>query len=118
MNEHNAQRLLVAWFDTTYPYLKSLFFAIPNGGKRDKVTAKRLKDEGVRPGIPDLMLARPCGGKNGLFLEMKTVSGRPSEAQEAAHLALRTNGYAVAMPRGYEAAREAIRGYLENGAAC
>jgi hypothetical protein len=33
-----------------------LIYAIPNGGKRDKVTAAKLKAEGAKSGIPDLFL--------------------------------------------------------------
>lgn len=38
-----------------YPEL-SLFHAIPNGGQRDKITAGKLKAEGVKPGVLDTFL--------------------------------------------------------------
>jgi hypothetical protein len=112
MTEHSIQRLLVAWFRKTYPHLAMVFFAIPNGGRRNKVTAAQLKDEGVLPGVPDLMLAVPSGGKPGLFLELKTSTGRASRAQQAAMQALAERGYAVELVKGYEAAKAAIVGYL------
>lgn len=113
MTEHDAQRLLVAWFRNRYPNLAGVFFAIPNGGARNPATAKRLKDEGVMAGVPDLFLAVPRGEKFGLFLELKTAQGRVSTAQKAALHALTTQGYAVAVAHGYEAAKAVLIDYLE-----
>jgi hypothetical protein len=114
MNEHNAQRLLVAWFRATFPHLAALFFAIPNGGARDPVTAKRLKDEGVLPGVPDLFLAVPRGDRHGMFVEMKAMTrGRVSPAQNRLLGALAAEGYMTAVPRGYEEAKTAMTNYLD-----
>lgn len=112
MTEHNIQRLVVAWFRDRYPDLAAVFFAIPGGGKRDKVTAARMKAEGVLPGVPDLLLAVPRGGKAGLFLELKTEQGYPSKVQRERMAALEAQGYAVTVAKGYEAAKEALTGYL------
>lgn len=113
MNEHNHQRLIVAWFRDRYPHLAGVFFAIPNGGYRDTVTAKRLKDEGVLEGVPDLMLAAPRNGFSGLFLEMKTLRGSASKAQRGTHEELRAQGYSVAIAKGYEAAKAVLTNYLD-----
>ena len=44
------------------------FFAIPNGGSRNKIEAINLKKEGVRPGVSDMEIVL----KNKvLFVEMK-----------------------------------------------
>jgi hypothetical protein len=105
---------LVAWFRATFQDLADLFFAIPNGGKRDPVTAARMRDEGVTPGVPDLFLAVPRGDKAGLFVEMKAMTrGRVSPAQNKILGALSAAGYATAVPRGYEEAKTAITNYLE-----
>lgn len=64
---------------------------IPNGEKRDKATAARLKAMGVRRGAPDILFPirnqravdrlspRECVG---LVIELKTDIGRLSTAQE------------------------------------
>lgn len=67
----------------------SIFWAVPNGGSRSKFTAKngrtfsleakRLKDEGVKPGVSDLMIL--CEGRL-ICLEVKTEKGRQSPAQK------------------------------------
>ena len=83
--EHQEQAALIEWRDwmtPRYPALQWLF-AIPNGGKRDKITAARLKAEGVQPGVPDLFL--PVVGRTGgagLWIEMKTNTGRLSLDQQ------------------------------------
>lgn len=51
------------------------FYAIPNGGLRNKITGAILKREGVKAGVPDLHILGARHGYSGLFLEMKKRSG-------------------------------------------
>jgi len=62
-----------------YPELR-WFHAIPNGGLRDKVTAGKLKAEGLKPGISDTMLPVKRSVYSGLYLEMKKPSEKPVKA--------------------------------------
>jgi hypothetical protein len=55
------------------------WYAIPNGGKRDVITAARLKAEGVVPGTPDMGFVLPFGQAG--FIEFKADNGRQSESQ-------------------------------------
>ena len=66
--ETQEQEGLVTWFRARFPGV--LIFAIPNGGHRAISTAKRLKAEGVVPGVPDLYV--PAWN---LWVEMKRVKG-------------------------------------------
>jgi hypothetical protein len=68
-------------------------FHVPNGGWRSRIEAAILEGLGVRAGVPDVIVV-----KNGrtYALELKTPGGRLTEAQYAAHAALRTAGAAVA----------------------
>lgn len=60
----------------------SMLFAIPNGGKRNIVTAVKMKAEGVRAGVPDMFLPVPIGDRCGLFVELKKRGGgKVSNAQ-------------------------------------
>lgn len=115
MSEHDEQAALVDWADWNagrWPELSSLF-AIPNGGKRDALTGERMRQEGVKPGVPDLMLPIPRGRYHGLFLEMKTTTGRCSVPQLAWHHQLAKHGYLVVVARGWQQAAAAIQAYLE-----
>lgn len=69
--EHEIQVKCVNKFRELYPSLTPYLFAIPNGGKRHKTTARKLKKEGTRRGVYDLFLAYPLDGFSGLWLEMK-----------------------------------------------
>lgn len=89
-----------------------LLHAIPNGGSRHPGEAMRLKLEGVRPGIPDLLLPWPVEPYAGLYLEVKTTKGRLSKVQASTIEALRSVGYAVAVVRTEGEALAAIRGYM------
>jgi hypothetical protein len=88
-------------------------FAIPNGGKRDKKTAMVLKNMGVLPGVPDLMVAVPKGEYHGCFIEMKRgPDGLLSRDQEEECLELLGQGYRVIIGEGLENSWEAVCGYL------
>jgi len=55
-----------------YPELK-WFHAIPNGGFRDKITAGKLKAEGVKSGVSDMFLPVKCDAYSGLYIELKKL---------------------------------------------
>jgi len=77
------------------------WFAVPNGGRRNAVEASHLKDQGVRAGVPDLILIR--GGKT-YGLELKADQGRVSVAQEAVQIEMEIAGATVATAYGLDAA--------------
>lgn len=114
MSEHTEQVALVRWAQmqqAAVPALR-LLFAIPNGGKRNKVTAARLAAEGVQAGVPDLCLPVARGGYHGLWIEMKIPGNGLTPAQGAWHAALQAEGYRVATCYGWDAARAVVEDYL------
>ena len=89
--EHKEQCSVIQWArlnEVIWPCLKYLF-SIPNGGKRNIRTAVRLKAEGVKAGVPDLMLPvvryqnvdRGLVLAAGLFIEMKSAKGKMTDSQ-------------------------------------
>lgn len=74
--EHNLQVRCVKWFYYQYPFLRQLFFAVPNGGYRYKKTASYLKAEGQRSGVADLILLLPNYYYHSLNIEMKDKSNQ------------------------------------------
>lgn len=115
-SELEEQVQLLAWAQDAqqrHPEL-ALLFAIPNGEHRHWTVAKRLKAQGVRPGVPDLFLPAPRSGWHGLFLELKRrEGGAVSDNQAWWHLTLSQQGYMVAVCRGAIDARNALIKYLE-----
>jgi hypothetical protein len=126
--EHAHQRAFFAWLAwmkhlNVYPKADRMF-AIPNGGKRDPITAARLKAEGVKAGVPDTFypVARRVDDasagfvrtyfNNGLFLEFKKPGkGRESGEQIVRIETLLEDGYAVAAVYSWRAAVAAFMDY-------
>ncbi len=109
MTEHQLQVLFITWCRSHYPGIT--IFAIPNGGHRHQMVAAKMKAEGVMAGVPDLFVA---DGKPGLFIELKTASGRLSEPQRNVIDQLRNAGYPVAICYGLDQAKSAFISYLES----
>lgn len=88
---------------------------IPNGGNRDAIEGRHLKSQGVRPGVPDLCLPVARGIYHGLYIEMKTDTGRTSQEQEWWGEKLLTQGYMWEVCKGYKSAVAVIEWYLSLG---
>ena len=115
--EHANQTALFCWAAlaaTKYPLLQ-MMFAIPNGSQRSMITGARLKAEGVKPGVPDIMLPIASGKCHGLFIEMKRITplkrGVMGE-QLWWQNALNEAGYLAVVCYGWEEARDIILTYL------
>jgi hypothetical protein len=67
----------VQWFRATFPGV--LAFHVPNGEKRDRRTAEKLKRMGVLAGVPDWLMF-PDGVK--VAMEFKTDEGEQSPEQQ------------------------------------
>lgn len=93
-----------------------LFCAVPNGGARRGREARRLKQEGVQAGVPDLLIfdAPPAHpGKVGVALEMKRRDGRPSDVREEQQewlQALEARGWVVMVGYGRDDALGKLQG--------
>jgi len=93
MSEHDIQKAITNYLD-----LKNIcYFAVPNGGHRHMLVAKKLKAEGVKAGVPDLAIVH-----NGKYygIEVKTPKGRLSENQKLMITLLENNGASVGIVRG------------------
>ena len=60
----------------------ALLFHIPNGGTRDAIEGRHLKQQGVKRGVPDLCLPVARGGYHSLYIELKTATGRAMVGRE------------------------------------
>ncbi len=113
-NEDLEQAALISWaelYESVYPEL-ALLYHIPNGGKRDRAVAAKLKAQGVKPGVPDLCLPVPRGKYHGLYIEMKDGKNKTTDDQDKWLAALSAQGYAVKVCYGCAAARKSIEKYL------
>lgn len=114
--EAEEQAALFEWADwmrSTYPEL-ALMFHVPNGGSRNRIEAARMKGQGVKPGVPDIVLPAPRGRYHGLFIELKRLrDGRISNDQKIWLTALGGQGYKCLVCFGAEEAKKEILKYLE-----
>lgn len=94
-----------------YPKLK-LLYHIPNGGKRDKIEAAHLKQQGVKKGVPDLHLPVARGKYHSLYIEMKDEDGRVSPEQSWWIEELRAEDNCCEVCYGWDEARKVIEWYL------
>nr|WP_298117395.1 VRR-NUC domain-containing protein [uncultured Pseudomonas sp.] len=113
--EGNEQVALLRWLQLQHPAAYALTYHVPNGGRRDKVTAAKLKAQGVKAGIPDLKMAIARGGFFGLYIEFKATPPHdaavsPSQREMLALLA--DQGYRAIVCRGMAEAMAAIIKYL------
>lgn len=116
MKEAEHQSTLFKWAQQPsvrkrLPELKYLYH-IPNGGKRDPIEAKHLKEQGVKAGVPDLHLPVARKGYNSLYIEMKTETGRTTEKQEWWLSELVRQGNYAIVCHGWKEARECLMWYL------
>jgi hypothetical protein len=117
-SEHAQQTALFAWaalpeIRAKYPGI-DLMFAVPNGGERNLKVASNLKAEGVKAGVPDVLLPVPLNGQHGLFIEMKWGTNKPSAEQSVWLSRLAGHNYRVAVCWSFDAARQTIIAYYES----
>jgi len=112
--EADIQAALFEWAahqSGKYPELR-LMFHVPNGGRRDIVTAAKLKREGVKSGVPDICLPVARGQYHGLFIELKGEGGHLQESQRQWISELTAQGYAARVCFGFDEAVKIITNYL------
>ena len=82
MSEHDQQKMVADWLDAN----RIKFFAVPNAGRRSPQMAAKLKAEGMKVGIPDLIILTPppsmaASGVTGAVIEMKQPGRKPTDEQ-------------------------------------
>ena len=117
-DESKIQQSFIRWFSLQYSKLDKLLFAIPNGGKRSKITASIMKSEGQKRGVADLFLSIPRNApldnwkKHGLYIETKTDIGKQSKEQKEFQKAVESQGYQYTICRSIEEFIKTINDYL------
>ena len=113
--EAQEQKALFEWAEAAqgkYPALRYMFH-IPNGGSRNMIEARHLKEQGVKAGVPDIFLPCPNTINMGLFIELKRRErGTVSKAQAMWIFELNSAGYRAVVCKGWEEARDEIIRYL------
>jgi hypothetical protein len=116
MSEHALQCAVANYLD-----LRGwLWCAVPNGGNRNAITGARLKAEGVKRGVPDVLIFERwtevhtdhgeiihVEGGPGVAIELKSPRGKPTPEQTDWLAALKKRGWRVAVCRTVDEVIEA-----------
>lgn len=100
------------YYDGSMRKVTDYLFAIPNGGKRNKLEAVRLKKQGVKAGVSDMFLPIPFNDRCGLWMELKVGKGKPSGDQLDWIDRMVDIGYLAVVIWGWKSAAKAIDAYL------
>lgn len=116
MTEAKHQAAIFKWsrqpsIRAIWPEL-ALLHHIPNGGCRDAVEGRHLKEQGVKPGVPDLCLPVARGSYHGLYLELKNEVGKTSPQQDWWGEQLLAQGYMWRVCHGWQTAVRVLEWYL------
>lgn len=116
MTEHQLQVSIIDYVNKILPALRPYIFAIPNGGLRNVIVAKKLKSEGVTAGVPDLFIDIPIHAlyiiKHGLRLELKVGKNKFTICQSLFKERMEKIGYVVKECRSIEDFEAILCDYL------
>lgn len=105
-NEDLLQQKIVIWFRNNYQMQgKGMIWAVPNGGTRNIIEAKKLKNTGLMAGVSDLIVLKP---NETIFVEVKTPIGRQSPKQELFQKMVENLGFRYILVRSLEQFKELI----------
>lgn len=114
-SEEIEQISLFRWAEfaeNKYPELK-LMYHVPNEGKRSALTGSRLKQAGLKPGVPDIVLPVARGGYIGLYIELKYGRNKTTDNQKEWLRDLRDQHHLTAVCYGWEQAKDLIESYMK-----
>jgi len=116
MTEAQHQATIMKWsrqpdIRSKWPEL-ALLYHIPNGGTRDAIEGRHLKQQGVKRGVPDLCLPVARGAYHALYVELKTDTGRATAEQKWWGERLKDQGNMWQVCHGWEAAVATLEWYL------
>jgi hypothetical protein len=119
-SEESLQRAVASLLDS----MGWLYFHPPNGGARDVITGAKLKAQGVKRGVPDVMVFEPwkihnaecegahkciCSKGHGIAIELKTNKGKTTPEQKAWLASLEERGWLVAVCRTMDEVMDVLR---------
>tara|TARA_R110002012_G_scaffold79025_1_gene201250 strand:+ start:3200 stop:3634 length:435 start_codon:yes stop_codon:yes gene_type:complete len=128
--EARIQQDCYIWFHNSFPDLRGCLFAVPNGipipsehegfqawviSKFKKWAAKKgqkLKFTGTHKGVSDLVF---CYNGVTTFIEMKTATGRQSDAQKEWEKAINSQGFEYVLCRTQKHFEEIVKGVVKYG---
>lgn len=110
--ESNEQIAAMDWLRAQHPNIAEHTLHIGNERKATHFAGYIMKRMGVLKGASDLFMAWPSGGYHGLFIEVKSKTGRPSSFQKAFLQRMRDVGYRAEICYGAEEVINTMKEYI------
>jgi len=107
--ESQLQQMCVRYFRYVYP--QYVIYATPNGGFRNSIEAKRLKEEGVLAGVADLTVLLPHGKI--LYIEMKVKGNKQTPNQKTFQQKAEALGHTYYVCYSFEEFKDIIEKEIE-----
>lgn len=111
MSEDRLQQECYMWFWNTYPDLRGLLFAVPNGGYRTPQEAKKFKLTGVVSGVSDMLFMH---NEKTYCFELKTQKGYQSAKQTKWQQTIEKQGFNYFIIRDLTVFQSLIKNILNN----
>lgn len=111
--EDTIQKQCVKWFNFQYNKFKPYLYCNYNNPKNME-HGVYLKSMGLKAGIPDMFLAIPMNGFSGMYIEMKTKTGRLTKEQKQYSIILQEIGYKWVLCRSQQEFKKEIDEYMKH----
>ena len=110
--ESNEQIAAMEWLRMKHPDIALHTMHIGNERKATYYMGYIMKQMGVLKGASDLFMAWPNGGYHGLFIEVKSLTGKPTPDQKAFIQRMVDKGYYACICYGAEEVISTMKYYI------
>lgn len=115
--EAKIQKSIFDWYCVQYPEYEKSFQCSLNGvnlggGRNAAIIINNLKAQGMCIGQSDIFIAVGRHGFHGKYIELKTLTGKPTQSQLEFGDDMLERGYAFEVAKGFDACRDAIGSYM------
>lgn len=112
--EHKIQCSCVRYFRLKYPHLRNMLFAVPNAARRSARNGAYMKDEGMLPGVADLILLKSNRFYGALCVEMKKPGEYQRPVQKEWQKECEANGNKYIVVRSLDEFIKVVDNYLKD----
>ena len=110
--ESNEQIAAMDWLRLQHPKIAEHTMHIGNERKSSQFAGFIMKRMGVLKGASDLFMAWPSQGYHGMFIEIKSITGKPTKEQLSFLERMSDVGYRTEVCYGADEVISAMKEYL------
>lgn len=114
MSEAKLQTSIAKYIDLCSNAKGILWTATANGMRTHLSVAKKMKAQGLKRGVPDILVFEPNGKYKGLMIELKIKGNYPTKEQKEWIAELNERGYYACVCTGFDEFRKVFNQYFNN----